>query len=307
MPERKRLPSTPDYYPTIKELLAADDDELKGFISRQKKTSLECLLRETLSQLGTALSAKEARKQEQLDSISETLKEVKDQLQKPAIPEMNEAVLTTLSEVKEGLTQTLNIKNDEWQTSFREVKAEIAKSRKDVSTFTKKQEDKVKKDKLSAQTEHIQYQLRIDGIPEATKDGVDNPLIKQESDKLETVLDFLEEKPEIENIRRLGKLDAKRERPRTILVTLKSIWDVRKILAKSGALRKFETWKVYLSPSLNAKDQELERRILKKRREILNKPEFVRNQSRVKISNLKLFVDGVEVKDLNCEETQPQA
>ena len=107
-----RLLSTPDYIPKTKELLSADDDELKTFISRQNK-SLACLLRETQSQLESALSDKENRKKRQLDTISETLNDVKDQSQRPVAPEMNEAVLSTLSEVKEGLTQTLIDNNDE--------------------------------------------------------------------------------------------------------------------------------------------------------------------------------------------------
>ena len=135
-------------------------------------------MRETLSQLESNLSEKKTRTKRQLDTISETLYDVKDQLQRSVAPEINEAVLSTLSEVKEGLTQTLIDKNDEWQTSFREVKAEIAKSRKDVTSLTKKHHDKSKKEKLSAEAELIQYQLRIDGIPDATKDGPDSPAIQ---------------------------------------------------------------------------------------------------------------------------------
>ena len=117
MSEKKRLPSIPQYYPTIKKLLSADDDELKTFISRRKKTSLEYLLRETLSLLGSVLSEKETQTKRQLNTISETLNDVKDQLQRSVAAKINEAVLATLSKVKEGLTQTLIKKNDERQTS----------------------------------------------------------------------------------------------------------------------------------------------------------------------------------------------
>ena len=48
---RNRLTSSTDYYPTISELLAAAPNELSIFTSKAKKSTLECLLRETLSQL----------------------------------------------------------------------------------------------------------------------------------------------------------------------------------------------------------------------------------------------------------------
>ena len=96
--------------------------------------------------------------------------------------------------------------------------------------------------------------------------------LRSKSDNVKAILEFLEESPKIENIRRLGKPNPHSTRPRTMLVTLKSIWDVQKILAKSKTLRIFEAWRVFLSPSLNAKDQDLERRILKKRWEFSTKP-----------------------------------
>ena len=51
---RNRLPSDSNYYPTIQEILSAEQSELSTFIGKAKKTTLECLLRETLSQLNQA-------------------------------------------------------------------------------------------------------------------------------------------------------------------------------------------------------------------------------------------------------------
>ena len=161
------------------------------------------------------------------------MNDVKDQLQRSVAPEVNEAVHYTSSEVKKGLFRTLIDKNDEWQTSFPEVKAEIAKSRKDVTSLTQKHDVKSKKEKLSAETELVQDQLKIDGIPEAAKDKPDTPAIKRETDYVEAILEFLEEYPKIENILRHGKHDPSRTRPRTMLVTIKSIWDVQTIPTKS--------------------------------------------------------------------------
>ena len=104
-----------------------------------------------------------------------------------------------MSEVKERLNQTLIDDDDEWQTPFREFKAETAKSRK-VTSLMQTHDNKSKEEKLSAEAELVQYHLRIDGIPETTKDGPNNPVIKQESDNVKAVLEILEEPPEIENI-----------------------------------------------------------------------------------------------------------
>ena len=132
------------------------------------------------------------------------MKDVKDQLQRIVAPGIKEAVLSTLSENKERLTKTLIDKIDEWKTSFREIKAEAAMSRMNFKSLTKKH-DKSKKEKLSAETELVQYQLRIDGIPEATKDRPDSHAIKQEFDNAEIGLEFLEESPKILKTGRLEK------------------------------------------------------------------------------------------------------
>ena len=91
-------------------------------------------------------------------------------------------------------------------------------------------DNKSKEEKLSAEAELVQYHLRIDGIPETTKDGPNNPVIKQESDNVKAVLEILEEPPKIEKAR---------PEPRTMLVTLKC-WDVQKTLAKSKTIRSFD-------------------------------------------------------------------
>lgn len=52
---RSRLPSDSSYYPTVSELLSTDPVDLGTFVAKAKKTTLECLLRETLSQLTQSL------------------------------------------------------------------------------------------------------------------------------------------------------------------------------------------------------------------------------------------------------------
>ena len=47
----RRLPSTKNYYPTIEELLEADNDDVTRVFNDMTKTSLMCIGREILSQV----------------------------------------------------------------------------------------------------------------------------------------------------------------------------------------------------------------------------------------------------------------
>ena len=77
---RSRILSTPDYYPTISEILTLSPNEIQTFTSKAKKSTLECLPRESLSQLG------ECKKQ--LGGVlSETAQTVKSIEQKLATSE----------------------------------------------------------------------------------------------------------------------------------------------------------------------------------------------------------------------------
>ena len=81
------------------------------------------------------------------------------------------------------------------------------------------------------------YQVRIDSIPES-KSNKRAEIDQHEENELNEVLNFLEETPPIESLRRLGKTRPDdNARPRTLLLTLKSNWDARKILSKSNKLR----------------------------------------------------------------------
>ena len=51
---RNRIASDNNYYPTVAELLNLSNSDLTSFLSKAKKATLECLLRETLSQLNDA-------------------------------------------------------------------------------------------------------------------------------------------------------------------------------------------------------------------------------------------------------------
>ena len=89
--------------------------------------------------------------------------------------------------------------------------------------------------------------------------------------ELNEVLNFLEGTPPIESLRRLGKTRPDdNARPRTLLLTLKSDWDARKILSKSNKLKDYAGRTIYLSRGLT--DDEINKnKILRKRREFIEK------------------------------------
>ena len=107
---------------------------------------------------------------------------------------------------------------------------QIETSREDVSSSRKSKETN-RRDDHSPQAKLTQYQLKTHGKPEADKDGKVSLIVKQESDNLETVLRFLLEKPAVD-ICRLKQYRSTQKRLGGLLVTVRSIWDERKILSK---------------------------------------------------------------------------
>ena len=75
-----------------------------------------------------------------------------------------------------------------------------------------------------------------------------------------------------------------------------------KVLASAFRLKQYdgtadENFKVYISKSLNKTVQEQERKILKKRRSLI---EENTDPSRLKVRNLELFLDGAVVDLSEC-------
>ena len=81
------------------------------------------------------------------------------------------------------------------------------------------------------------------------------------------VFNFLEiSDASINDCQRMGK--HKENSNRKLLVTLNSVWSVRKILANSYKLKDFKD-KVFLSPGLSPIDTQIEQQLLKKRFELI--------------------------------------
>ena len=101
---------------------------------------------------------------------------------------------------------------------------------------------------------------------------------------------------------RMGKFRPESIRPRTFLVKFRDTMTAYKVLASAFRLKQYDgtaekKFKVYISQSLNITEQGQERKILKKRRSLI---EENTDPSRLKIRNLELFLDGAVVDLSEC-------
>ena len=89
---------------------------------------------------------------------------------------------------------------------------------------------------------------------------------------------------------RNGKFNNLKRRP--IIATFSSIWDARRMVSKSIERKLFQEKGILVLAQLSPSDQKIERSLLAMRYTLINDRT---DKSRVKIRNLKLYVDGKEI------------
>ena len=136
---------------------------------------------------------------------------------------------------------------------------------------------------------NINKSFRIQGIREdPEKSKGENFVLTTE--KVHEVLKKLGVKPQIEEIKRLGKFSKERIKSRTLLITLSTEHEARLVLAKSFEKRdELRDEEIYLLPASSKEDARKENLCLKRRRELLD--EGVPKE-KIKIRNFELFNDG---------------
>ena len=72
--------------------------------------------------------------------------------------------------------------------------------------------------------------FRIQRIPEDLEKTKDENLISL-NENIKDIFDAFEVYATVENVRRLGRFDKERSKPRSVLVTVPNCWDTRRILA----------------------------------------------------------------------------
>ena len=135
--------------------------------------------------------------------------------------------------------------------------------------------------------------LRIQGIPEDfDKPAKENILLTNE--KLKDVFNTLGVTSPIVNVKRLGKFDNSRSKPRTIMVEVSNEWEKRTIFAKSIEKRtELMNKNIYILPALTREEAFEENACLKKRRESI---ETGVARSALKIRNFELFQDDIRIE-----------
>jgi len=143
----------------------------------------------------------------------------------------------------------------------------------------------------------LKYQLRLSGVPEMSSELSYVERQTSEHKYVMKVLDYLEKKNcKITDCYRLGKFNKDRKSPRSLLLTFSSVWDRNMVLQSAKSLSSFQD-KIFLSPALSPADLEVEKKILRKRWQLLNDGVDKKN---IKIRSLKLLVDGKEI-DVNSD------
>jgi len=132
----------------------------------------------------------------------------------------------------------------------------------------------------------LKFRVKIDGIPEISKEVKPWDRQNHEKSAIKKIFDFLK----LENVLltdsfRVGKYVSESKRPRSVIATVSSVWDRNKILQSAPLLKSYCT-ATYISPALSNADRILERRIMKKRWELIEKGADRKN---LKIKNLKLY------------------
>ena len=135
----------------------------------------------------------------------------------------------------------------------------------------------------------INKSFRIQGIREDPEKSKGENFVPT-TEKVHEVLNKLGVKPQIEEIKRLGKYSKERIKSKTLIITLSTEHEEGLVLAKSFEKRDaLRDEKIYLLPALSKEDAMKENLCLKRRRELLDEGA---PKEKIKIRKFELFNDG---------------
>ena len=139
-------------------------------------------------------------------------------------------------------------------------------------------------------TDNHRYQVKIGGVPENNlKFSNDRKLRDKEIiEDIDTELNL--QNVQVSDCHRNSKFNDTKRRP--TIATFSSIWDARRMVSKSIERKLFQEKGILVLAQLSPSDQEIDGRLLAKRYTIFNDGT---DKSRIKIRNLKLYIDGNEI------------
>ena len=135
-------------------------------------------------------------------------------------------------------------------------------------------------------------EIRIQGIPEP-KNLSNAKRLEHDEDYLKIILETLSEwdKNNINLVKQLVPFNEQSDRTRSLIVKFSYEWTARKCLTKGYKLRNYD-YLVFINKSLSKEEVILEKRVLKKRWELMQNGT---PKAELKIKNLKLFHKNVEL------------
>ena len=281
MGERGRLASAySSYYPTLDEVLSSTDDDLNKYLNKTVKGNVVSLFKELINRYRDNGTIK-TEIMEMKQSLAEVVEEVQHLKEQPPPSK------ATYSEITQSIAKVV----------------EEVQQLKEQPVPTKVTNNEITHNEVNINERSIE--LRVSGIPEFKSSHAKSNRSEQidyEEKSIASIVKYLEcEDDCIKSFNRLGKYQPNATRPRTLLVKFKTELVVNKILARANKLRFYEgdgiqdKYKVFISKSLSKTEQELENKLLKKRRELINEG----NQpSTLRIRNFELFLNDRRV-DLN--------
>ena len=215
-----------DYYPSIDELVNANDGEFKALNGKLTKDWLLCLLKDALSHLRTAKS---------FNSNFDTLKKVSS---------VNDVI------IENEKFKKMLMKLDELTAIKDKVDSICVTSASASSAFASQP--------IIVLDSIHKRQLKVIGVSECVeaKNSDDRALFDKAS--IETISADLGTEVNIEDCRRLGKFIPGKSR--TVLVTFSNIWDARKLRSKAIEQQLYRHKGVLIVPELSYEDRQVEKK-----------------------------------------------
>ena len=159
------------------------------------------------------------------------------------------------------------------------------------NTMHKSSDPKIDVQKQSlSRTDNHPYQVKIVAVPE-NRLRFSNDRKLRDKEIIEDIATELNlHNVQVSDCQRYGKFNNSNRRP--IIATFLSIWDAKRMVSKSIAGKLFQEKVNLVLAQLSPSDQETERCLLAKRYTLINDGTDL---SRIKIRNLKLYIDGKEI------------
>ena len=149
----------------------------------------------------------------------------------------------------------------------------------------------IQKEKLS-RTDNHRYQVKIVGVPENNLRFSNDQKLRDKKNIEDIASELNLHKVQVSDCHRKGKFNSLKRRP--IIATFSSIWDARRMVSKSIERKLLKEKGILVLAQLSPSDQEIERCLLARRYTLINDGT---EKSRIKIRNLKLYIDGKEIAD----------